>query len=191
MPLRYWRRARRVPSLGQVSTPADPNQPPSFDKVPPPAAPPTPQGYGPVGMPGYAAGAPGAAGAAGYGQGAGVPAGYGQPSPYGPANEDSTLAVLVHLSIFVFALVGPLVVYLISKDDPAKQMTRWHAAEALNFHLTLTIAMFVSFILIFVLIGIVLVFGLMIWAAVLGVIAAVAASRREPYRYPATFRFVH
>jgi heme/copper-type cytochrome/quinol oxidase subunit 2 len=62
--------------------------------------------------------------------------------------------VLVHLSIFMFGLIGPLVVYLVTKDDPYKQMTRHHAAEALNFHITLTLAAIASVVLILVIVGI-------------------------------------
>jgi uncharacterized Tic20 family protein len=115
----------------------------------------------------------------------------GYPPPYPPQQEDTTLAVLVHLSFFALGLIGPLVVYLISKDDPYKPMTRYHAAEALNFHLTLLIGFFVSAILVLVLVGIVMLIALLVWGAVLAIVAAVAAGRREPYRYPATIRFVH
>ena len=116
--------------------------------------------------------------------------GYGAPSPYGPRPEDSTLSVLVHLSLFAFSLLGPLIVYLIVKDDPTKPMTRHHAAQALNFHLTLLIASLVSAVLIVVLIGLVMLLVLFVWGFVLAIIAAIAAGRREPYRYPLTITFV-
>lgn len=109
---------------------------------------------------------------------------------YGPPPEDTTLSVLVHLSLFAFGLVGPLVVYLISKDDPYKPMTRYHAAEALNFHISLLIYAIASAILIIVIIGLFLLLALGIAATVLAIVAAVAASRREAYRYPLTIRFV-
>ncbi|MCU1601471.1 MAG: hypothetical protein JWO22_2180 [Frankiales bacterium] len=110
--------------------------------------------------------------------------------PAYPAQEDTTLAVLVHLSWFAFGLIGPLVVYLIAKDDPYKPMTRHHAAEALNFHLTMLIGLVVSLVLILVIVGLFLLIGLAIFGAVMAIIAAVAAGRREPYRYPITIRFV-
>jgi uncharacterized Tic20 family protein len=97
----------------------------------------------------------------------------------------------VHLSIFAFSLIGPLVLFLVVKDDQTKPMTRWHAAEALNFHLSLLIYSIVSAILILVIIGIFLLIAIVIAGAVLGIIAAVAASKREAYRYPLTIRFVH
>ncbi len=113
------------------------------------------------------------------------------PQAYPPPQEDTTLAVLVHLSLFAFSLIGPLVLYLVTKDDPSKPMTRYHAAEALNFHLSLLIYAIVSAILILVVVGLFLLLALAIGSVVLAIVAAVAASRREAYRYPLTIRFVH
>jgi len=116
-----------------------------------------------------------------------------QPPPPGwggaPQREDTTWAVLAHLSIFVFALIGPLVIYLVKRDT--SPFTRYHAAEALNFHITLTIASIVSAVLVLVLIGVFLLLAIFIGGAVLGVLAALAAGRGETYRYPFTIRFVH
>ena len=150
----------------QSGTPPRPYEP-SPGYTPPP-------GYGPP---------------AGYGPGYGP--GYGA-APYGPGQgqrpEDTLWSVLSHLSIFVFALLGPLVLYLVFKDS--SPMTRHHAAEALNFHITLLIATIVSGILMLVLIGFVLLFALFIYGIVMAIIAAVAAGNRQPYRYPLTIRFV-
>ena len=136
----------------------------------------------------------------GYGPPAGYGPGYG-PAPYGPGQgaapygpgqgqrpEDTLWSVLSHLSIFVFALLGPLVLYLVFKDS--SPMTRHHAAEALNFHITLLIATIVSGILMILLVGFVLLFALFIYGIVMAIIAAVAAGNRQPYRYPLTIRFV-
>lgn len=105
-----------------------------------------------------------------------------------PQGEDTVWAVLAHLSIFAFALVGPLVIYLVKKDQ--SPFTRHHAAEALNFHITLAIAAVVSGILILVIVGIFMLLILAVAGPVLGIIAALAASRREAYRYPFTIRFI-
>jgi len=113
------------------------------------------------------------------------------PSAYPPSQEDTTLAVLVHLSLFVVSLIGPLVVCLVTKYDPGRAMTRYHAAEALNFHLSLLSYSIVSALLILVVIGLFLLLALAIGSVVLAIVAAVAASRREAYRYPLTIRFVH
>ena len=117
--------------------------------------------------------------------------GYPPYPPQQPPQEDTTLAVLVHLSWFVLGFIGPLVVYLISKDDPYKPMTRHHAAQALNFHLTLLIGFVVSAILVIVIIGLFMLLALFAYGSVMAIVAAVAAGRREPYRYPLTIQFVH
>lgn len=117
---------------------------------------------------------------------AGYPApGYGPPPP---RSEDTVWAILAHLSIFAFGLIGPLVIYLVFKDT--SPFTRHHAAEALNFHITLLIATIVSAVLTLLLVGFFLLLGLMIAAVVFAILATVAASRREAYRYPLTIRFV-
>src|SRR3954470_15248301 len=117
------------------------------------------------------------------------PPGWEQPPPqWQRLPEDTTWAVLAHLSFFAFALIAPLIIYLVKKDE--SPFTRHHAAEALNFHITFLIAAIVSGILVLVLIGILLLIVLFIGGAVLAIIAALAAGRREPYRYPLTIRFV-
>jgi hypothetical protein len=106
-----------------------------------------------------------------------------------PQSEDTVWAVLAHLSIFVFALLGPLVIYLVKRDT--SPFTRYHAAEALNFHITLTIATVISAILVLVLIGLFLLAVIWIAGIVLGILAAIAAGKGQTYRYPFTLRFVH
>lgn len=101
-----------------------------------------------------------------------------------------TLSVLAHCSLFAFGLIGPLILFLVVKDDPYKPMTRHHAAEALNFHLSLTIYAIVSAILVLVIIGFFMLIAIAITSVVFAIIAAVAASNRQPYRYPLTIRFV-
>lgn len=129
----------------------------------------------------------------GYGPGATPPPGWIPPQPHPPSpgptsSDDTTWALLAHLSVFVVALIGPLVIYLVKRDS--SPFVRAHAAEALNFHITLTLATIVSIVLMLVLIGFLLIFVVMIAGAVLGVIAAVAAGQGKPYRYPFTLRLV-
>ncbi len=110
------------------------------------------------------------------------------PASSGEFSDDKTLAIIAHLLPFVAGFIGPLVLYLIKKDE--SPYVRHHAAEALNFQLTVMIAMIVSFILILVLVGILMIMVVGIGALVLSIVAAVAASRGEWYRYPMTIRFV-
>src|SRR3954470_24021615 len=111
------------------------------------------------------------------------PPGWEQPPPqWQRLPEDTTWAVLAHLSFFAFALIAPLTIYLIKKDE--SPFTRHHAAEALNFHLTFLIAAIVSGILVLVLIGFVRRMVLCVGGAARATTAAPAPARREPYRYP-------
>lgn len=122
--------------------------------------------------------------------------------PAGPnaARDDSrNFALAAHLSallsLFVgFPFIGPLVIYLTKKDDP---FVRAHAAEALNFNLSVMLYGVVLGIVGLILL--IVVVGLLVWLAliplfvawlVLVVIAAVKAGQGEPYRYPLTIRFV-
>ena len=121
------------------------------------------------------------------------------PSHGVPDSESRNWAMAAHLSALVaafigFAFLGPLVVYLVRRDDP---YVRAHSAEALNFNLSVLIYAIVGgavlAILIIVLVGLLLL-PLVIAAAigwvVVIVLAAMKASRGEHYRYPVTIRFV-
>jgi uncharacterized Tic20 family protein len=109
-------------------------------------------------------------------------------------------ALAAHLSaplaLFVaLPPLGPLVVYLVKKDDP---FVRRHAAEALNFNLSFLLYAFVvgalTFALLFILWGIFLIPLLLAIALVWVVcicIAAVRAGQGQEYRYPLTIRFLN
>lgn len=102
--------------------------------------------------------------------------------------DDKTWAILSHVLTFVGGFIAPLVIYLIKKDE--SPYVRHHAAEALNFQLSIMIYAIVSIILVLVLIGILLILAVGIGALVFTIIAAIAASNGEEYRYPLTIRFV-
>jgi len=103
--------------------------------------------------------------------------------------EDQRLwATLGHLSGVLFHLLGPLVLYLVVKDRGP--YVRRQAAEALNFWITVDIALLVSGLLVLVLIGIVGLVVIPIAAIVLAIVAAVATNRGEEYRYPVNLRLV-
>jgi uncharacterized Tic20 family protein len=110
---------------------------------------------------------------------------YGYPGGYG---YDRSLATFVHVLAIFFGFLGPLIVYLVSRDrDP---FVRHHASEALNFSITLLIGYVVCFVLVFVLIGFLLLPVLWITSVVLHVMAAMAANRGEWYRYPLNLKLV-
>jgi len=121
-------------------------------------------------------------------------------SPQNARDDSRSWALGAHLSALLsffigFPFVGPLVVYLAKKDDP---FVRRHAAEALNFNLSVMLYAFVlgvaTFVLIFFVVGLalipVLILGFVAWI-VFVCIAAAKAGQGQEYRYPLTIRFVN
>lgn len=135
------------------------------------------------------------------------------PTPVRPgAANTKTLAVLAHLGSVFGGFILPLVIYLTSKDDP---YVKHHAAEGLNFQLTLMAVILGVLVLFFgvsvigagtastgssgaatgALVGgfIVLWVGIMVVSfggIALGVVGAVKASKGEWWRYPVNIRLV-
>jgi len=120
-------------------------------------------------------------------------------SPHNARDDSRTWALAAHLSALLslvigFPFVGPLVVYLVKKDDA---FVRRHAAEALNFNLSVMLYAIVlgvaTFVLIFFVVGLalipVLILGFLAWIVLVCLAAAKAGQGRE-YRYPLTIRFV-
>jgi hypothetical protein len=107
--------------------------------------------------------------------------------PQRSVQDEKSLAVLAQL-LGILGFLGPLVMYLVAK--PEQPFLKHHSAEALNFSLTVMIAGLVTVVLAFVLIGFLLMPIVLIGALVMQIMAAIAASRGEWYRYPVTIRFV-
>ena len=103
--------------------------------------------------------------------------------------DEKTWATLVHLAPFLAAMVGipflgPLIVFLVFKDRGP--FVRFHAAQALNFQIIITIAFWVFGVLSFVLIGIPFLILTAIAWVILSIVAAIKANNGEWYRYPMT-----
>jgi len=102
--------------------------------------------------------------------------------------------MIAHLStlagLFVGGLIflGPLIVYLVKKDE--HPFIADQSREALNFNLSVFIYIIASAILIIVVVGILLLPAVAIAWLILTIIAAVRANNGEPYRYPLTIRLV-
>lgn len=113
----------------------------------------------------------------------------------GPAasRDARNAAALSHLSAFVMflgvpAVIGPLVMWLVRKDDP---YVEFHAKEALNFNISFLIYGIVAAVSIILLVGLLLLPAVAITWFVLVIVAAIKSSNGEYYRYPWTIRFVN
>jgi|SRR5580704_765216 uncharacterized Tic20 family protein len=107
---------------------------------------------------------------------------------YTPTSDEKTLAVLSHILALVGGFIAPLIIYLIKKDE--SKFVGDHAKESLNFQITLFLSFIVCFILVFVLIGIFLIWILSIAALILIIVATIRASEGKIYRYPFNLRLI-
>ncbi len=108
--------------------------------------------------------------------------------------EERTWGMLCHLISFcgyvipLGNLIGPLVVWLIKKDEMS--FVNDQGKESLNFQITMFIAFIISVILAFVLIGFLLMGVLIIYQIVVVIMATIKANDGVKYRYPYTIRFI-
>ncbi|MEN9569468.1 MAG: hypothetical protein RL172_699 [Bacteroidota bacterium] len=105
-----------------------------------------------------------------------------------PTPDEKTLAILAHILTIISSFIAPLVIYLLKKDE--SYFVKEHAKESLNFQITLFILYIVSAILIFILVGILLIWLLSIANLVLVIVATIKASEGKLYRYPINFRLI-
>lgn len=111
--------------------------------------------------------------------------------PFKPRLSDSDarqLAMLAHLLGLLTGFVGPLVLWLVKKDE--HPFIDDQGKEALNFQITIMLAMFVSGILTVVCVGFIgiIVFLVLDWIGC--IMGAIESNKGVAYRYPMTIRFV-
>ncbi len=112
---------------------------------------------------------------------------HGQVAMTAPADNTKTLVVLAHLGCVLGGFILPLVILLVEKRNP---FVRHHAAEALNFQLTMMIVILVSIPLALVLVGFFTLIAAIVANYVFGIMGAVKAGRGEWFRYPVNLRMV-
>jgi len=110
--------------------------------------------------------------------------------------EENMWAMFCHLASFaglvfpfVGSVLGPLVVWLLKKDE--YPLVDDQGKEAMNFNISMVIYYVVSIILIIVVIGIPLLIGLFLFDVIVTIIAMVKASEGVKYRYPLAIRLIN
>jgi uncharacterized Tic20 family protein len=98
------------------------------------------------------------------------------------------MAMLCHLLGFFTKFIGPLIIWLIKKDDDP--FIDQQGKEALNFQITVVIALFVAGILSFVCIGALLFPVILLLDLIFVIMACVASGKGEAYRYPVSIRLI-
>lgn len=108
--------------------------------------------------------------------------------------EARTYAMLCHLTslsgfIIPFGfIVGPLIFWLLKKD--VYHFVDEAGKESLNFQISMFIYCIISWLLVFVFIGIFMLIALGIFYLIVIILASVKVSNGESYRYPLTIRFI-
>ena len=112
---------------------------------------------------------------------------YQAPQPMTPSDE-RLWSMLIHLGAIVLGFWPAVIGYLIFKDRGP--FIRAHAMTALNFQITIFIAMIAGAILSIIVIGFFIMIAVSIVVIVFSIIAGLAANRGQFYKYPLTIEFV-
>ncbi len=102
-----------------------------------------------------------------------------------PTSEEKTLGLIAHVITFVSMFIGPLIIYILKKDESS--FVAQQAKESLNFQITMAL---VSVVLIISILGIFLLWIVGIFVLIFVIIATVKASEGKLYKYPLTIRFI-
>lgn len=102
-----------------------------------------------------------------------------------PTSDEKTMALLSHVLTFVFPILGPLVIYLVKKNESS--FVTYLAKESLNFQITLFIICVLLFISV---IGILLLWIVGLMGTVLVIVATIRASEGKLYKYPFCIRLI-
>lgn len=113
-----------------------------------------------------------------------------------PSSDERTWAMVAHLSAFAGVVLpvlghvgGPLVVWWLTQREHSAFVER-QAREALNFNLTVALAIMLFSALVLIGIGLPLLAALFVVWVVLTFVAALKANEGVDYRYPITLRLL-
>ncbi|CAG9609875.1 DUF4870 domain-containing protein [Pseudoneobacillus rhizosphaerae] len=104
------------------------------------------------------------------------------------SNEDRLIAAAIYVVSFFTALIGPLVIWVVKKND--SNFIDYHGREYLNFFISYCIYSIISFILTIVFIGFIMLAIIGVLAFIFTIIAAIKAYEGKEYRIPFVFRIL-
>jgi uncharacterized Tic20 family protein len=106
----------------------------------------------------------------------------------GVSQNAKNMAMLCHLLGFFTSFIGPLIIWLLKKDEDS--FVDQQGKEALNFQITIVIASFVAGLLSFLCIGFLLFPVIGILDLVFVIMACIKSSKGEAYKYPVSIRLI-
>lgn len=104
------------------------------------------------------------------------------------SSDERLLAAAIYIVSFFFPLLGPLIIWLIKKNE--SDFIDYHGREYLNFFISYTVYGVIGFILVLLLIGFLILPVLGFLAVVFTIIGAVKAFDGVRYRIPFIFRIL-
>lgn len=105
-----------------------------------------------------------------------------------PSNDERMLATAIYVSSFFTTIIGPLVIWLLKKDE--SEYINYHGKEYFNFIISYGVYSIISVFLMFILIGFITIWAVGVAAFVFTIIAAVKAYEGTEYRFPLVFRLI-
>ncbi|WP_447640716.1 MULTISPECIES: DUF4870 domain-containing protein [Chitinophagaceae] len=105
-----------------------------------------------------------------------------------PTNDECNLAMLAHILALFSYFLGPLIIYLVKKDE--SPFVANNAKNALNFQISLFLYSIAGAVLCIIIIGIFVLIALGILHLVFCIMAAVAARDGKVYKYPLAIQFL-
>jgi uncharacterized Tic20 family protein len=99
------------------------------------------------------------------------------------------LAALAGFIIPLGNIIGPLVVWLMKRDE--YPFVNDQGKESLNFQISILIYIAISAILILMVIGVFLMIAIGVFSLIMIILASVRANEGTPFRYPLTIRFIN
>ena len=117
-----------------------------------------------------------------------APLDYPDSENYLPTSDEKNMALLAHVLTLVVGFIGPLVIYLVKQDE--SEFVRRHAAESLNFQISVFIYALCCIPLVFIIVGIPLLIIIGLSALVLTIVATIKAAEGNPYKYPFTLHLI-
>src|SRR5699024_11114602 len=113
-----------------------------------------------------------------------------------PSQDDRMMGMLIYLISFFTAIIGPLIIWLIKKDD--SEFVNFHGKEYFNFFISYTVYIFVVSLLmiIFIRLFIIIFLDLVLFPLlavmyfIFTIIYLYKAYKVEHYRIPLIFRII-
>ena len=113
--------------------------------------------------------------------------GAGRPEPgkrYDVPQDIKNLALISTIGMVLVGFLSPLIVYIVTADEPRKAFARDHAREGLNFSIVFFGGLLVATVLSIVLIGVLLYPVLIVWGIWVVIAGAIQANNGQAPNYP-------